>query len=137
MLFLFDKNLLTNGYCWGEDNCRLDDESRLCLHRDTLNILAEHGVIKLYRCPDPTGERFLLCPEKNWQIIAEAVERQFAKLPDSDKAMRLLCSGTPAAVDSQGRIKITITCLNHAKIGLGTRVKLLGVGHYYEISKLL
>jgi DNA-binding transcriptional regulator/RsmH inhibitor MraZ len=137
MLFPLDDSLLTKGFCRGEDRPRLDDESRLCLGRDTVGVLTTHNVKTLYRCPDPTGGgRFILCPDKHWRLFVKAVMRHFARSPDADTATRLLCCATPAAVDGQGRVKITLACLDYAHIGPGTRVRLLGVGYYYEISRL-
>ena len=129
-------NILTKGFCWGEDNCRLDDESRLCFHKENVKRLSDHDVVELYRCPDPTGVRFLLCPPKNWKILAAAIEQHFARSQELDEAMRLWCSGTPVGIDNQGRIRITAICLNHAKLGPGTRARVLGVGYYYEVSQL-
>ena len=136
MLVLFDDNIFENGAYFGSFEPKIDDEWRLRLPKKIVNTLGEHGVTKLYRCPDPTGERFILCPAEHWKDFVKAVRKHFAESPDVEKAFRLLYAATHAHIDSQGRIRITKACLDHAKVGAGDRVSVLGVGKWYEISGL-
>ena len=133
MLFGFD-DILKDDYCRGVLEPKIDDEWRLRLPKEAADMLEEHGVTELYRCPDPTGARFILCPAEHWKTFVDAVKKQFQESPKSDQAWRLLCAATPAAIDSQNRIRITKICLDHAKLGPGKRVNMLGIGKWYEIS---
>jgi DNA-binding transcriptional regulator/RsmH inhibitor MraZ len=135
MLLLTGDKILKNGFCWGQQEPKIDDESRLHLPRkEVVSILNTHAVKKLYRCPDPTGERFILCPAQNWKTFVDAVRRHFMESMDSEQAWRMVCSGLPASIDGQGRIRITKICLDRANVGPGKRVSMLGVGLWYEIS---
>ncbi|MGD0572454.1 MAG: hypothetical protein ABSB11_05480 [Sedimentisphaerales bacterium] len=134
MLLPPDDNILKNGFCWGKYDPKLDDESRLRFPKEVLGILTEHKVTELYRCPDPAGVGFILCPPGNWKMFFQTVKKHFAKSSEAERAFRLLCSGLPASIDSQGRIRITKACMDHAKVGPGNRVNMLGVGKWFEIS---
>jgi DNA-binding transcriptional regulator/RsmH inhibitor MraZ len=134
MLLPLDADIFESGFYFGQYDPKIDDESRLHLPKEVVDLLREHGVRNLYRCPDPTGERFILCPGAHWPTFVEAVKKLFAESPDLGKAVRFLCSGTAAWVDLQGRIRITKACLDHAKIKVGQRVNMLGVGKWYEVS---
>lgn len=136
MLLSLDDDVLRDGFCWGQYEPKLDDEGRLRLPKEVVDILKEHGVTGLYRCPDPTDSRFVLCPPENWKTFVQAVRKHFAESLDAEKAFRLLCCGTPANIDIECRIRITKACLDHAKLGPGKRVKMLGVGKWYEVSAL-
>jgi DNA-binding transcriptional regulator/RsmH inhibitor MraZ len=134
MLFPLDNNLLTKGFCWGQFEPKIDDEGRLHLPKEVVNILKDKGITELYRCPDPIYEGFILCPANNWKVFVEAVRKHFKSSNDAEQAFRLLCCGLPANVDRQGRIGITKPCLVHAKVKSGDRVNMLGVGKWFEIS---
>jgi DNA-binding transcriptional regulator/RsmH inhibitor MraZ len=128
-----DDDIFESGFYFGSFDPKVDDESRLHLPRKVVDLLRKYSVQKLYRCPDPTGERFILCPEPEWPTFIKAVRKLFAESPDLEKALRLLCSGTATEIDRQGRIRITNACLGHAKMKVGQRVNMLGVGRWYEI----
>ena len=134
MLLPLGDDIFESGFYFGQYDPKIDDESRLHLPKEMVDLLRAHSVQNLYRCPDPTGERFVLCPEADWPTFVEAVKKHFAESPDSEKALRFLCSGTAAGIDCQGRIRITKACLDHAKIQVGQRVNMLGVGKWYEVS---
>jgi len=134
MLLPLGDDIFESGFYFGRYDPKIDDESRLHLPKEIVDLLREHSVQNLCRCPDPTGERFVLCPEADWPTFVEAVKKLFAESPDLGKAVRFLCSGTAAGVDRQGRIRITKACLDHAKIEVGQRVDMLGVGKWYEVS---
>lgn len=129
-----DDNVFETGFCWGQYEPKIDDEGRLRLPKKIVDTLTENCVTKLYRCPDPTGEWFVLCPVKYWKAFVEAARKRFADSPDAEDAFKLLCSGLPADIDSQGRIRITKTCLDQAKLQAGQRVNMLGVGKWYEVG---
>lgn len=129
-----DDNILETGSCFGEYDPKLDDEGRLRLPKEVVDTLRKHGVTSLYRCPDPTGERFVLCPAVHWNAFVEATKKHFADSPDAQDALRLICRGLEADIDSQGRIRITKPCLDHAKLKACQRVTLRGAGKWYETS---
>lgn len=116
MLLPIDDDIFEKGFCFGQYEPKLDDESRLHIPKEVVNSLREHGVTKLYRCPDPTAQRFILCPAENWKAFVEQVKKHFEGSDDSEQAYRLLCSATAGNIDSQDRIRITKVCLDHAKL---------------------
>lgn len=134
MLLPLNDEIFEKGYCFGQYEPKIDDESRLRLPKEVFDTLKEHGVTKLYRCPDPTGKRFILCPTEQWKTFVKAVREQFEESPDAEQASRLLCCSTATDIDGQGRIRITKTCLNRAGLGPDRRVNMLGVGKWYEVS---
>jgi len=126
--------VLKNGFCWGEYPARIDDTGRLRLPKAIVDVLAEHGISRLWRCPDPGAKRFILSPPDHRATFVNAVMGRFSDSEDSERAWRLICSGTDAAIDSQGRITIPKACLEHADIEPQQQVKILGVGFWYEVS---
>jgi DNA-binding transcriptional regulator/RsmH inhibitor MraZ len=129
-------DIFESGLYFGSYDPKIDEGGRLNLPKEMVDSLKENSVTELYRCPDPTGDRFILCPGPDWPTFVKVVKRQFAESQDYAEIVRLLCSGKPAGIDSQGRIRITTTCLDHAKTGPGQRVKVLGVGRWFEVSAL-
>lgn len=94
----------------------------------------QQRVLCNYTGADPTGERFILCPPENWETFVNAVRAHFQGMEDVEKIFRLLCCGLVGEIDSQCRIRITKACLEHAKLGPGQRVNMLGVGLWFEVS---
>jgi DNA-binding transcriptional regulator/RsmH inhibitor MraZ len=127
-------DILRDGYCWGEYLLGIDPSGRLRLNRKILAVLMEHGVSRLWRCPDPTAQRFILSPPEHRVTFVGAVKNHFEDPQAFDKAWRLLCSGTDARIDSQPRIAIPVACLDHAGITCPRQVSILGVGYWYEIK---
>jgi len=132
----FDDEILRDGYCWGDYTARIDDTSRLRLPKAIVDILAEQGISRLWRCPDPRAQRFVLCPPDHRITFITTVQRHFCEAEDADRAWRRVCSGTEGRIDSQGRINIPAACLEHAGIKPPQQMAILGVGHWYEITVL-
>jgi len=134
MPLLLNDSIFKNGFCWGQYEPKIDDESRLHLPKEVVDILEGNGITKLWRCPDPTGERFVLCPSQHRLIFIKMIKDSFKDSEEVEEVYRLLCSGTEAAIDSQGRIRIQKVCLDHVKVNAGKRVNVLGVGRWYEVT---
>ncbi len=127
-------DVLKNGFCWGEYHARIDDTGRLRLPKAIVDVLAKHGISRLWRCPDPRAKRFVLSPPDHRATFINAVMGRLTDSEDSERAWRLICSGTDAAVDSQGRITIPKVCLEHAAVEPPQQVTILGVGFWYEVK---
>ncbi len=126
-------DVVKSGFCWGEYPARIDDTGRLRLPKAIVDLLAEHGISRLWRCPDPRVKRFVLSPPDHRATFINAVMGRCSDSEDSERAWRLICSGTDAAIDSQGRITIPKACLEHAEIEPPQQVVVLGVGFSYEV----
>jgi DNA-binding transcriptional regulator/RsmH inhibitor MraZ len=133
----FDDDILRDGYCWGGNTARIDDTGRLRLPKAIVDILTEHGVSRLWRAPDPRAKRFVLCPPDYRMTFITSVQQHFQEAEELDMAWRLVCSGTDARVDAQGRISIPQVCLGHADTGPQRQVQILGVGLWYEVDGAL
>jgi DNA-binding transcriptional regulator/RsmH inhibitor MraZ len=116
MRLQINDDVFKRGPYWGRYEPKIDDTSRLRLSKEIVNTLRQHRVVRLWRCPDPTGERFILCAPKHRLRFLKTVKAHLAESERAEDAFRLLCSGTDAAIDSQGRIKIPRACLERAKI---------------------
>jgi DNA-binding transcriptional regulator/RsmH inhibitor MraZ len=127
-------DVLKNGFCWGEYPAGIDDTGRLRLPKAIVDVLAEHRVSKLWRSPDPRAKRFVLCPPDYRVTFITTAQSNFQEPEDADRAWRLVCSGTDARIDSQGRISIPQVCLEQANIEPPQQVKILGVGFWYEVK---
>jgi DNA-binding transcriptional regulator/RsmH inhibitor MraZ len=67
-------------------------------------------------------------------MFIQAAQQGLEETTNAEDKVRLLCSGTATAVDSQGRIKIQQFCLDHAHIEPPQQVTVLGVGYWYEVT---
>jgi len=130
----WNDDVLKDGICWGEHQIRIDGTWRLRLNKVVANLLAEHGISRLWRCPDPTGERFILCLPEHRLTYIEHVQKYLESSGANDDAWRLVCTGTEAGIDSQGRIGIPNSCLRQAGIEPPQQVSILGVGFWYEVK---
>ena len=134
MLPLLDNKIFDEGFCWGEDEATITDGDRLRLNDDIVDVLKKHKVKTLYRFPDPTGAKVILCPPKYHVIYMKTAEQKLPKDMDRDEAYRkFIFSGKLAAVKMYNRIRIPKTCMKRAKLKTGTRVVILGVGYWYEL----
>jgi len=134
MLPLLDDDILKTGFCWGQYQLRIDETCRLRLCKEIVVVLAERKITRLWRYPDPDGERFVLCPSEHQTTFFNAVRLRLQDLPDAEDRFRLLFSGKDAAIDRQGRIKILRACLERAHIEPPQQVTVLGVGLWYEVT---
>jgi DNA-binding transcriptional regulator/RsmH inhibitor MraZ len=130
----FDDEILRDGYCWGDYTARIDDTSRLRLPKAIVDILAEHGVSRLWRAPDPRAKRFVLCPPDYRRTFITTVQQHFQEAEDADRAWRLVCSGTDGWIDRQGRINVPAACLERADLKPPQQVKILGLGSLFEVA---
>lgn len=134
MLPLIDDDILKTGFCWGQYQLRIDDTCRLRLCKEIVTLLAEHKMSRLWRYPDPESERFVLCPTEQRQKFIDIASYRLKDAPDAESRFRLLSSGTDAAIDCQGRIRIQKACLERAHIEPPQQVIVLGVGFWYEVT---
>lgn len=134
MDFPFDEDVLKNGFCWGEHVRRIDEMGRLRLNKDIAGMLAERGIMRLWRCPDPAGRRFILCPPEYRQRFVSGVQNRFEETEKVESVYRLVCSGTEGRIDRESRINIPQVCLKQAGIQPPQLVTLLGVGFWFEVS---
>ena len=135
MLPHIDNDILKTGFCWGQYELRIDDSCRLRLCKEIVASLAERKIFRLWRCPDPESEGFVLCPMDHRLTFIDAVTHHLKDAPDAEERFRLLCSGTDVAIDRQSRIRIQKVCLEHARIKPPQQVTVLGVGYWYEITR--
>ena len=96
----WNDDLLKKGYWRGKHHLRIDDTCRLRLNETITSLLAEHGISRLWRCPDPGSERFILCvPEHRLTYIGHV--QKYFEGSEVDDDTRLVCAGTEARIDSQ------------------------------------
>jgi DNA-binding transcriptional regulator/RsmH inhibitor MraZ len=127
-------DVMKNGFCWGEYPARIDDTGRLRLPKAIVDVLAQHGISRLWRCPDPGGERFILCLPEHRVTYIDHIQKYLEHNEGNDDAWRLVCAGTEAGIDRQGRISIPNACLRQAGINPPQQVSALGVGFWYEVK---
>ena len=135
MLTSFNDNIIKKGFCFGRFEATIDATSRLRLNNTIVTVLQEHNIFSLWRYPDPTGKRFILCPPKHRTIFLKLAQKCLPNSMENEKALRLfLFSGTEATIDAQGRISILKCCLNNAEINPPQRIVILGVGLWFEVT---
>jgi DNA-binding transcriptional regulator/RsmH inhibitor MraZ len=132
--FPLTDDILNEAPFWGQYQLKLDDTGRLRLCQEIVVCLRERNIARLWRCPDPDGNRFVLCPMEYRLTFIHAAQQGLEEAPNAQDRIRLLCSGTDAAIDSQGRIKIQRVCLDRAQIEPPQQVTVLGVGYWYEVT---
>lgn len=134
MLPPLNDNTLETGFCWGQYELRIDDTARLRLCKEIVTSLTVQKISRLWRCPDPSGPRFILCPVQQRSRFVQGAQQYLKEASDAEEKTRLLYSGTDAAVDGQGRVRIQKACLDHVGIDPPQQVLVLGVGFWYEVT---
>jgi len=134
MLTPLDENTLKTGFCWGQYELRIDDTARLRLCKEITTSLKDQEISRLWRYPDPSGQRFILCPTEHRLRFLREAQKYLKEASDAEEKTRLLYSGTDAAIDSQGRIRIPKVCLDHVGIEPPQQVILLGVAFWCEVG---
>jgi DNA-binding transcriptional regulator/RsmH inhibitor MraZ len=134
MYFLSSDENISHGFCWGRYETAIDTESRIRLNKGIVLVLKEQKVTQLWRFPDPTGIRLILCPPENRLTYVKTAKENFPKSEKLEVAFRKYISpGEPATFDGQGRLILTSACIEHLKIDKNRQMLILGVGLWYEV----
>ena len=129
-----DHKMLEQGYCWGEYEVTVDTGPRIRLNSAIVKVLEEHAVQELWRYPDPTGPRMILCPGQHRSTYMKAAQQNFpSSLEPEDAYRRFICVGKPVRIHSRGKVSITTACKKHCGIKEGEQAVILGVGLWYEV----
>lgn len=129
-----DDKSVEKGYCFGEYEVTVDVGPRIRLPRPMLKILKERKVQEVWRYPDPTGPRMVICPAQNRLTYIKLVKQHLPESIESDKAnRRFICTGEPVILGEHGRVSITSTCKRNIHIEAGQEVVIIGVGLWYEV----
>ena len=136
MALPLDDKLFEEGFCWGVYEITVDEGPRIRLPRAAAKVLEDHEVERLWRFPDPSGPRMILCPDVNRNAYVKAVKQSLAGAKDHGMAYRrFVCVGEPVTVVGHGRVSITSAVSNHMGITAGRTVILIGIGPWYELWK--
>lgn len=134
MLLPLNGDIFESGFCWGEFEVTLDAGPRIRLPRAVIKVLKEHKVRQLWRFPDPTGPRMIICPGQNRQNYIEVAKQNFPASMEAGEAYRkFICTSKPVTLSDHGKVSITSVCNRHLKVTAGQRVVLVGVGPWYEV----
>jgi DNA-binding transcriptional regulator/RsmH inhibitor MraZ len=134
MTLPIDDKLFENGYCVGCYVATIDKGPRIRLPRVIITALKKHKVRQLWRFPDPTGARIILCPAQNRQTYVDVVKQNLPPNIDPGEAQRrFICAGTPVTVADHGRVSITLVFNEHIKVVAGEQVVIVGAGQWYEL----
>jgi DNA-binding transcriptional regulator/RsmH inhibitor MraZ len=129
-----DEKLFAEGYCVGEYEITVDVGPRVRLPRAVLRVLKEHKVRQLWRFPDPSGPRMILCPAQDRLTYIEVAKQNFPASMEAAEAYRkYICTGRPMPLSNSGNLSITSAYNRYLKITAGQRVVLVGVGLWYEL----
>ena len=136
MTLPLDDKLFEEGFYWGVYEITTDNGPRIRLPRDVVKVLEDHKVQQIWRFPDPSGPRMILCPDKNRNTYIKAVKQSLAGAADRSMAYRhFVCAGEPVTVAGHGRVSITSAVTNHMGITAGETAILIGIGPWYELWK--
>lgn len=128
---------LVDEFCWGELEITIDAETRIVLRKAILDTLKKHNVSKLWRFPSFEFSGTILCPPQNKDLYIELAGNRLAEIEPSehfDIAHRKYISpGLDVSFDSQGRVSLTQSCIQTAKIKAGDPMTILGRGPWYEV----
>ena len=135
MLPPLDNEIFIRGFCWGDYWASVTDSRRLRLNDDIIEILNQKSVHNLWRFPDPTGDKFNLCPPQFHKLYLKLAQKNLPKMMNIEEAFRKYISvGKAAKIDKYNRITLTSACMEQAGIKIGSRVCILGVGYWYEVG---
>jgi DNA-binding transcriptional regulator/RsmH inhibitor MraZ len=134
MLFSVNDASLEGGFCWGEFEITVDTGPRIRLPRSVIQTLNSHKVKELWRFPDPTGPRMIICPGQKRQAYIEVAKQNFpTQLEAGEAYRRFICTGTQVILRDHGKVSITAACNRSLKVEAGEQVSLVGVGPWYEL----
>ena len=136
MALPLDDRMFEEGYCIGIYEATVDQGPRIRLPRPVVKVLQERKVHELWRFPDPSGRRMILCPSEHRKCYIQRIKEEFSEVEDPGLAYRrYLCSGTPIAMKNHGRVSIVSAVRNHMLVEAGEVVVILGAGYWYELWK--
>ena len=134
--FPLNDNVIEAGFCWGEYEVTLDTGPRIRLPRSVVKVLKDHEVCRLWRYPDPTGPRIIICPEQSRLTYMKLAEQHLPASMESGEAYRkYICTGEVVLFRDHGRISITAVCNKHMDVVAGQQVVIVGTGLWYEVWK--
>ena len=134
MLPPIDNKTFDKGFCWGEHRATITDGDRLRLNKEIIEVLIKNKVNELWRFPDPTGSRFILCPPQHYTTYLKTAKDNLPRDMDQEKAYRkYIFSGKLARLNKYNRIRITKICLNEAQLTSGNQVVIYGVCLWWEV----
>ncbi len=137
MLLPFDDKVLNKGFCWGVYESTVDVGPRIRLSRAIVKVLKRHKVSELWRYPDPTGRRIIICPSRSRLTYIKAAKQNLPSSMELEQAYRkFICSGEPIPFKEHGKVSITTGCNENLRITVGQQVVIVGVGFWYEVCRL-
>jgi DNA-binding transcriptional regulator/RsmH inhibitor MraZ len=129
-----DDKSVEKGYCLGEYEVTVDVGPRIRLPRPILKVLKDHKVLEVWRYPDPTGQRMVICPAQNRLTYIKLAKQHLPESIEPDEAnRRFICTGEPVNLSDHGQVSITLACNRNLNIVAGQQVVIIGVGHWYEV----
>lgn len=116
----------------GEQDVTLAAGGRITLPAPLRSQLESHGIQTLCHAHVPGRKAIALVPMHVIDDWKEAVRKQHSEVTDLDLQRRIFARCSQAAIDSWGRITLTTGQQAHADLDVGSVVKLLGMGNYFE-----
>jgi len=136
MLLPLNDRIFKNGFRWGEYEVTVDIGPRIRLPRPVVKVLKDQKVRRLWRYPDPTGPRVIICPEQSRLTYVKLAKQHLPASMESGEAYRkYICAGEVVLFRDHGRISITTVCNKHMVMIAGQPVVIVGTGLWYEVRK--
>jgi DNA-binding transcriptional regulator/RsmH inhibitor MraZ len=134
MLDAPNDDIFGEGYCVGVYEVTVDQGPRIRLPRAIVKVLKDHDIEELWRFPDHSGPRLILCPDAQRDYYIERCKKELSTADDPAALYRkFLCPGMPVALKDHGRVSIVSAVRNHMQVVAGDVIVILGVGPWYEL----
>ena len=128
---------LEDGFCLGEFDVTIDNETRVKLSKPILNTLKDHCVDNLWLFPSSYFKGLILCPPENVRLYKKSALESLRTSQGDDcieNIFRKFISPCKSAnVGTQGRISLNRACITLAEFEPGDSVTILGFGCWYEV----
>jgi DNA-binding transcriptional regulator/RsmH inhibitor MraZ len=136
MLYIPEKKVVSDGFCWGKYESKIDEESRIRLNKRIVDILRKQKVHQLWCFADPSRDGIVLSPPSSRDVYMDLVFKSYTDEQDRLQAYRkYICTGELIGFDNQGRFSLTSASIEHFKIKIGEQIVLLGTGLWFEVWK--
>jgi DNA-binding transcriptional regulator/RsmH inhibitor MraZ len=119
----------------GVDEATVSGDCRIRLPRSAVRQLRKQRVGRLWLGIVPQAKALVLCPEGTWDRWVEGLQKQYPNL-DTPRGFRAFLSPSKRiTVDGKGRISVqgAKRLREHAGIGIGQTVVVVGMGDYFEL----
>ena len=126
-----------DGFCWGDEDTTIDEESRIRLCKTISETLITNNITELWRFPAFTFRGIILCPPQNVKLYRETVINYFQSIENPDNweiaYRKYISPGSLKKIGSQGRITLSQTCRTLSEISPSNFMAIIGVGSWYEV----